>query len=229
MSQNIVMQGLEIELIRKAIKHIHLRVYPPDGRIRLSAPLHIDVSTLEKLVSTRYDWILAQQQICRSQSVQQTPMYQTGDIQYFQGQPYTLNVITDSTQAKVEPRAGYLDIYAPVSSSPAQRATMIDKWYRQQLRLQIPPLIAYWQPIMGVTVNTWGIKKMHTRWGSCNIQAQRIWLALALAQKSPSCLEYVVVHEMVHVLERYHNQRFYNLMSQFLPDWQQRRRVLNHG
>jgi predicted metal-dependent hydrolase len=121
---------------------------------------------------------------------------------------------------------GLLVMHIAPGATRETRIALLDEWYRRQLRDRIPMLITAWEPVMGVSVAEWGVKRMRTRWGSCNPRARRIWLSLELARRPIACLEYVVVHEMVHLLERGHNRRFYAFMDQFLPDWRSARAEL---
>jgi hypothetical protein len=125
--------------------------------------------------------------------------------------------------------ADFLDLFVRPETTVAQRQRVLECWYREQLRGQIPALLAQWQPVLGVAAAEWGIKKMKTRWGSCNIRARRVWFNLELAKKPARCLEYVVVHELVHLLERNHNARFKTLMDQHLPTWRTCREELNRA
>lgn len=227
-SEQFTVNGIVIEVVRKKIKNFHLRVYPPRGEVRVSAPLHVSKKSLESVILARMEWI--QQQQARLSQIAApliTSQFKTGDVHYYQGRPYVLNVIECAGRAKVVLRENFLDLYIRAGADADKRQALLNHWYRQQLALRIPELIAKWQPVIGVTVADWGIKAMKTRWGTCNIGDRRIWLALALAQKPAHCLEYVVVHEMVHLLERTHNHRFQAFMTRFLPDWPKIKQELN--
>jgi predicted metal-dependent hydrolase len=122
----------------------------------------------------------------------------------------------------------YIDVYIHENTTREQRRKVLTEWYRRQLKQLLPALIEKWQPIIDVEVKAWGVKQMKTRWGTCNIPAQRIWLNLELIKKPLNCLEYVVVHEMVHLLERHHNARFKAYMDEFLPHWREHKFALNY-
>lgn len=226
-TEQFTVDGIVIDVIRKKIKNFHLRVYPPHGEVRVSAPLRASKAAINSVISARLEWIQQQQARLSQLPHPVSQLYQTGETHHFQGRPYLLNVIISPGRAKVIVRENFLDLYIPADTDSAKRQQILERWYRQQLALQIPLLIAKWQPVMGVSVADWGIKAMKTRWGTCNINDRRIWLALALAQKPAHCLEYVVVHEMVHLLERYHNDRFHAFMSRFLPAWPSIKQELN--
>jgi hypothetical protein len=152
----------------------------------------------------------------------------TGESHYVQGRRYRLDVVEQNAPATVRLRNNtFLELRVRPGTDRQKREAVLAQWYRQQLRQQIPALIARWEPIIGVTVAEWGIKKMKTRWGTCNIQARRIWLNLELAKKPVACLEYILVHEMVHLLERQHNDQFRAYMDRFLPQWRLHRDTLN--
>jgi hypothetical protein len=149
---------------------------------------------------------------------------------YFMGQRYRLKVIEHNGPAKVMLRGtASLDLFVRPEATPEQREIFLQRWYREQLRMLIPPLLEKWQTVLGVTVGGWGIKKMKTKWGSCNIDARRIWLNLELAKKPPQCLEYIVLHELLHLLQRHHNDQFTAMMDCFMPQWQLCRAELNQA
>lgn len=224
----IDVNGMVVDVVRKDIKHLHLAVYPPNGRIRVAVPLHVNDEAVRLAVIARLGWIKRQQEKFRKQERQTPRKYVSGETHFFQGRRYRLHVIEKDAPGRVEIRdSQWIDLYIRPGSSVEQRRRVITEWYRAILRQMIPPLIEKWEAEMGVKVNAWGIKQMKTRWGTCNHEAGRIWVNLELAKKSPRCLEYIVVHEMVHLLERLHNDRFRSLMSRFLPQWEILRDELN--
>ncbi|RMH33086.1 MAG: M48 family peptidase [Nitrospirae bacterium] len=226
----LVIQGLEIEVLRKNIKNLHLGVYPPDGRVRVSAPCHLDDETISLAVISRLGWIRRHQKRFAEQERESQREMVTGESHYFAGRRYRLDVIVRSGRPKVRIRnSAIIELIVPPEADRDAREQVLEHWYRTQLRRRIPPLLEKWQPVIGVNVNEVRIRKMKTLWGSCNIEARRIWLNLELMKKSPRCLEYILVHEMVHLLERCHNERFHALMDRFLPDWPLRRDELNRA
>lgn len=220
--------GLHCEVIRKPIKNLHLRVYPPDGRIRVSAPLRMNQKTIEQFILAKQDWIVQSRDRFLSRKPPVPPTFAAGELHYLFGQPYPLAFHPSAKRAFCSLTDNHLCFHGPMATPDEEKAALLDTWYRQQLKLQLEQLIPLWEKTIGVKANAVGIKKMKTRWGSCNTQTARVWFSLMLAQKPLACLEYVVVHELVHLLEASHNQRFHRLMSQFLPDWQQRKILLNH-
>ncbi|MEM7757065.1 MAG: SprT family zinc-dependent metalloprotease [Cyanobacteria bacterium P01_A01_bin.40] len=212
--------GLTINVVKKDIKNLHLGVYPPDGRVRIASPLKVDDETIRLLAISKLRWIKKNQAKFQAQPRQFPREYVSGESHYYKGDRYLLNVIYHSAAPKVVVRnKTYIDLYVRYGSIQEQRERVLTNWYRQQLKAEIPRLIAKWEQVIGVKTNDWGVKKMKTKWGTCNIQAKRIWLNLELIKKHPHCLEYLVVHELVHLLERNHGDRFKAYMTKFMPNW----------
>ena len=224
----IVVNGLVVDVVRKDIKNLHLAVYPPNGRIRVAAPSRVDDEAVRLAVISRLAWIKRQQAKFEGQERQSAREYVSGESHYYQGNRYLLNVVYHDAPPKVAIRnKTTLDLFVRTGSDTAQRQRVLLAWYRKQLKEMVPPLIAKWKAIIGVDVADWGVKQMKTKWGSCTIEARRIWLNLELTKKPAHCLEYIVVHEMVHLIERYHNDRFIAYMDQFMPQWRFLRDELN--
>ncbi|WP_028775510.1 M48 family metallopeptidase [Shimazuella kribbensis] len=218
--QRITVGNLELDVVKKDIKNLHLGVYPPNGRVRVAAPLSMDDEAIRLFIISKLTWIKKQQAKFASQDRQSEREYVSGESHYVSGTRYLLNVIYGKTKPGVVIRnKTYIDLYVRESSTQEQRAKVMMEWYRQRLKLQIPKLIAKWEKKIGVKVAAWGVKQMKTKWGSCNILEKRIWLNLELAKKPIHCLEYVIVHELVHLLERLHNDRFVAYMDKFMPQW----------
>jgi len=226
----ITVNGLVVDVVRKKIKNLHLAVYPPNGRVRVAAPLHIDDEAVRLAVISRLAWIKRQQARFESQDRQSEREYISGESHYYQGNRYLLNVIYHEASPKVILRSNtHLDLFVRTGSDTYQRERMMLTWYRQQLKEAIPALIAKWEANIGVEILEWRIKQMKTKWGTCNIEQRRIWLNLELAKKSERCLEYIIVHELMHLLERRHNDRFIGFMDQYLPQWRILRAELNQA
>ena len=226
--RKITVSGVEVAVLRKPIRYLRLGVYPPDGTVRLAAPVSVSDEEIQLAIVNRLPWIRRQQARFEGRPHQAQQQLVTGEHHYFLGQPYVLQVREQSGAARVSLQgANSIELLVRPSSSLDHRARALEHWYREQLKALVPPLLAAWQPKMRVEAAQWGIKKMKTRWGSCNIRARRIWLSLELARRPAVCLEYVVVHELTHLLERRHNQRFVAYMDQFLPTWRLARAELN--
>lgn len=222
--------SLEVQLNRKAIKHLHISVLPPDGRVRVSAPKNMTDTAIRMAVISRLPWIKKQQQSFAEQPRQSKRELVGGESHYLWGRRYRLE-LTERTGRHEMFRQGNskLHLWVKPGTSRDNKARVLDDFYRHEMKQRIAELLAYWQPVLGVEVVDWGVRKMKTKWGSCNIQSKRIWLNLELAKKPPECLEYILVHELVHLLERHHNDRFRQYMDRYLPDWQERRTLLNSG
>ncbi len=224
----IVVSGLPVQIARKAIKNLHLGVYPPHGRVRVATPLAVTDAAVRVAVISKLGWIKRQQVRFAAQPRLSPRELVSGESHYVFGRRYRLRVLPHPGQANVRLRtSSRLELHIRPEATAAQKNRVLQAWYRTQLKARIPELLAKWQPILGVHAADWGIRKMKTRWGTCNIEARRIWLNLELAQKSPQCLEYILVHELAHLIERKHNDRFVALMNQHLPQWRLRREKLN--
>jgi predicted metal-dependent hydrolase len=226
----IHVSGLTVDVVRKNIKNLHLGVYPPNGRVRVAAPLLVNDEAVRMAVIARLGWIKRQQAKFTAQEREARQEYVNGESHYFLGNRYLLNIVENSPSGKVSIRnKKKLDLYVRANSSREQRERIMLNWYRAHLRGSIPPLIEKWEKTLDVQVADWGIKQMKTKWGACNIQKRRIWVNLELAKKSEPCLEYIIVHEMMHLLERHHNEQFLALMNKYLPRWESLRAELNRA
>lgn len=226
----IQVNGLTVDVVRKNIKNLHLAVYPPVGRIRVAAPLRVNDDAVRLAVISRLPWIKRQQAKFNAQERESKREYVGGESHYFQGARYRLNVVEREGPLQIVIRnKKTLDLYVRPHTSAAQRERLFRAWYRAHLRAVLPPLLAHWEQKIGVTVADWGIKHMKTKWGTCNIPARRLWVNLELAKKSERCLEYIVVHELIHLLERHHTDRFLQLMNHHLPTWRHARAELNRA
>ena len=216
--------------MRKPIKNLHLAVYPPDGRVRIAVPNHIDDTAARMAVVTRLPWVRRKQASVIEQARESHREMVSGESHYVGGQRYRLEFVEKDAGPQVSITGNKtLRLQVRHGADLNNRRSVLDGWYRELLHTKVPALIDAWSPKVGVDVAEYRIKRMKTKWGSCSIRSRRIWLNLELAKKSPNCLEYIVVHEMVHLLEPTHNERFRSLMSSFLPQWKQRRDELNQS
>jgi len=226
----IEVRGLPIEIVRKEIKNLHVGVYPPAGRIRVAAPLRINDEAVRLAVISRLSWIRRQQTQFTNQERQSHREFVSGESHYFQGRRYRLNVVEhDGPSFVYLPNIRTMQLFVRPALYGKQREAVVQQWYRRSLRKQIPQLLERWEAKLGVTVADVRIRRMKTRWGGCNANARRIWLNLELAKKAPKCLEYILVHEMVHLLERHHNDRFRSVMDKIMPSWRSYRDELNRA
>lgn len=224
----LLIDDVEIEVIRKKVKRIYLSVYPPAGYVRMTVPARLDNETIIFFARSKLAWVKRQQAKIRARPRPPAPDYVNGETHLFFGRPYILQVLETTGRPRVEFSADQsIILHVRPNSTKDERQKLLNAWYRRQLQAVIPAYLQKWQKEIGVTVQEWGIRKMKTKWGSCNIQARRIWLNLELAKKSPRCLEYIIVHEMIHLLERYHNDRFYGYLTKYLPGWKEIKKELN--
>ena len=225
--QYLKLGNIDIEVEQKNIKNIHLSVYPPNGRVRIAAPVKMDLDTIRVFAISKLQWIKKQQEVLRQQERESEREFLERESHYFFGKRYLLKIIEADATPKIEIDHKYIHLQLRPNSDTSKRAEILTEWYRTQLKQIVPDLISKWERVIGVECNKFGIKKMRTKWGTCNAGAKRIWLNLELAKKPKECLEYIIVHELVHLIERSHNQHFVNLMDEFLPKWRFYRDELN--
>lgn len=227
MVQTIDLGEITAEVVQKDIKNIHLSVYPPNGRVKIAAPFRMDLETIRIFAISKLGWIKRQQTKLRNQEREAPREYVSRESHYYLGKRYLLKVVERDSKPLVTIKHDKLILQVKPAINTEQRQVLVLEWYREQLKALVPNYIAKWEKIMGVEVTEFGIKKMRTKWGTCNPEAKRIWINLELAKKPLECLEYIVVHEMVHLLERSHNARFIAYMTQFLPQWRSLKEELN--
>ena len=226
-SSEILVGGVPVEVVRKRIKNLHLGVYPPEGRVRVAAPLVLSEDAVRLAVVARLSWIKQQRAKFVAQERQSEREYVSGECHFYKGRRYRLNVI-ESSRPKVSIRGSeFLDLTVKPGADQAVRERVLQNWYRKELRMTAAPLIEKWAQRMGLPVPDFRIKRMKTKWGTCSIKSRRVWLNLELIKKPPACVEYIVVHELVHLLERHHNQAFIAHMDRLLPGWRSARQELN--
>jgi predicted metal-dependent hydrolase len=222
-------RGIDIDIIYKDIKNLHIGVYPPMGRVRVAAPKRLDDDQVRLAVIQRLSWIKRQRAQLRSAARQSEREMVTGESHYVWGRRRRLKVVERPGRAHFEIDGERLVLYTPADTLTEKKRDYLDKWYRDQLRQAIPELIAKWERALEVTVPSWTARRMKTKWGSCNRETRSIWFNVELAKKHPDCLEYIVVHEMMHYFERNHGERFIRLMDKHLPDWRSRQNLLNES
>lgn len=223
----LTISGLEIDVVFKAIKNLHISVYPPDGRIRVAAPDSTNEDTIRLAIVQRLPWIKRQRERLRNAERQTQREMLSGETHYVWGKRYRLEVADSSGRYHIETRGDILHVTTPSGADADRKRAALDRWYRRELKASVPDLLEKWQPIVGVEADKIVVRRMKTKWGTCQTASRAIWLNPELAKKNPRCLEYIVVHELTHFLERNHNHRFASLMDRFLPDWQARRDELN--
>ncbi len=229
MSRNkiLTIDGINVQLVRKRVKHLRLVVAPPDGRVRVSVPTYLPDDLVWMFLQERVDWIRDKQDRFSAYVEPPRLQYVSGEQHYLFGQAYRLYLIERPGRARVQVQDDRLLLFIRPCSTAEQRGRLLDHFYRAEMKKVVPDLLDKWQARIGRTASEWGVKKMKTRWGTCNITRRRIWLNLELAKRPVEALEYVVVHELVHLLERRHNDRFRALMSSFMPEWRSHKQALN--
>lgn len=223
----IELGDIKVDVILKDIKNIHLSVYPPKGKVRISAPQRMDLETIRIFAISKLSWIKKQQEKLLKQEREASRDYTSRESHYYLGKRLLFKVETADTKPSVSIKHNRLIMHVRPNTTTEQKQMILQEWYRDQLKVLIPTYITKWEEILGVKVAEFGIKKMKTKWGTCNGEARRIWINLELAKKPVQCIEYIVVHEMVHLLERSHNKRFITYMNKFLPQWKHLREELN--
>jgi len=224
----IRVQNIDVQIVRKDIKNLHLGVYPPDGYVRVAVPEHLNDENVRLAIVSKLAWIKKQQQAFQAQARQSKRSYISGECHYIFGQRYRLELIERYGKHEIKRlKSGKLNMFVRPMTSIEAKEKLLHAWYREELKTMIPELLEKWQPIVGKYVDDWGIKKMKTKWGSCNAESARIWLNLELAKKPFECLEYILVHELIHLHERHHNEHFYTLLEKLLPHWRLSQNILS--
>lgn len=225
----LTVSGIDIDVIYKDIKNLHIAVYPPIGRVRVAAPQQLDDDQVRLAVVHRLQWIKRHREQFQAAQRQSIREMVTGESHYVWGSRYRLQVIEHHTRSHIELDGKWLLLYVPKETNAKHRRELLDRWYRAQLRQSIPEVLKKWEPKVGVSASMWSIRRMKTKWGSCNRETGHIWFNVELAKKHPESLEYLAVHEMTHLLERGHGERFAKLMDKYMPDWKERRDRLNQA
>ncbi|HEY5038227.1 MAG TPA: SprT family zinc-dependent metalloprotease [bacterium] len=227
MTRQIELGNIPVDVVLKDIKNVHLSVYPPAGRVRISAPSRMKLDTIRVYAISKLDWIKRQQKKIQEQERETPREYVERESHLVWGKQYLLKLNVIKTRPWVEVKHGHLVMNVRAKSSKALKHELLDIWYRDQLKKEAKPLITRWEAQIGVKVNRLFIQRMKTKWGSCNFKKQTIRLNTDLARKPFQCLEYVVIHELVHILEPSHNARFVSLIERFVPQWKYFRDQLN--
>lgn len=222
----LTVAGLKIDVIYKDIKNLHISVYPPVGRVRVAAPHRVNEDAIRLAVVQRLQWIKKQREQLQNAERQGERHMVSGETHYVWGERLRLDV-SHHGRSNVHISGKTLWLATPADYDEQQRRAVLDRWYRKQLKMALPPLLSKWQPIVGVEASKFVVRHMKTKWGTCQTASRSIWLNPELAKKNPRCLEYIVVHELAHFIERTHNEHFIALMDLHMPDWRVRRDELN--
>jgi predicted metal-dependent hydrolase len=227
MSTQLQLGDITVDVVLKDIKNVHLSVYPPAGRVRISAPLRMSTDTIRVFALSKLGWIKQQQKKLREQARETPREYLERESHYVWGKRYLLTITESDRPPMVELQHNQMCLTLRPDTDETRREAIVEGWYREQLKEAAPSVIAKWEPLMGVKVERFFVQRMKTKWGSCSPSTGTIRLNTELAKKPPVCLEYIVVHEMAHLLEPTHNSRFISLMDGFIPQWQVYRDELN--
>jgi predicted metal-dependent hydrolase len=227
MATTLELGGITLDVVRKDIKNVHLSVYPPTGRVRISAPLRMSLDTIRLFAISKLGWIKQQQKKLREQERESPREYLDRESHYVWGKRFLLKVVEEDVAPNVKMQHDTMLLRVRPGADDEIREAVVASWYRQLLKSVLPPLIEVWEPRLSVTVNGFFVQQMKTKWGSCNPAARTIRLNTELAKKPKECFEYIVVHEMVHLLEPTHNSRYIAMMDQFIPKWRLYRDILN--
>jgi len=227
MAATLTLGDITVDVRQRDIKHLHLTVHPPEGRVRIAAPLRMKLDTIRVYAVSKLAWIKQQQHKLREQAREAPREYIDRESHYVWGRRCLLKVVEVDAAPSVELRHTRLTLRVRSGASREQKQAVVAQWYRDQIKAALPELLSTWEPRLGVRSEHAFVQKMRTKWGSCNPAARNIRLNTDLAKKPVECLEYVLVHELVHLLEPVHNARFVALMDRHLPDWAHRRQVLN--
>ncbi len=222
LTHTIEIEGISIEVKRKKIRSLRLTIHPP-GSVRISVPLRAREEYIRRFVISKMEWIRRTQKKFASYPTPIKHEYLSGETHMLWGEPRVLRIVHEAL-----PNDDHsVTIRVPHGASKTMRKQKLQAWYRKEMAAIVPPLIQKWEAIIDVSITRWTSRQMKTRWGSCNIRARRITLNLELAKMPKACLEYIIVHELVHLLERYHNKRFYSFMDRFMPEWRDYRTLLH--
>ena len=227
MSEQVQLGDMTIEVVRKDIKNVHLSVHPPTGKVRIAAPSRMNLETLRVFAIAKLSWIHDQQRKLQEQARETPREYLDRESHYVWGQRTLLTLVEAEQPPSVEVSHSRLILTMRPGSEPSKREAILEDWYREQLRAAIPSLLEKWEHLLGVKVERIFVQHMKTKWGSCNPASRTIRLNTDLAKKPRECLEYILVHELIHLLEPTHNARFVALLSQFMPKWESNRETLN--
>jgi predicted metal-dependent hydrolase len=218
---------IAVEVVRKDIKNVHLSVHPPSGRVRIAAPSHLSGEAIRAFAVGKLGWIRRQQQQLREQEREPPREYLSRETHYVWGNRCLLAIVEQDAPPAVDWEPRRLTLFVRPNTGPERRAELLEAWFRQQVRGVAEPMAATWQARLGVQAERLFVRHMRTRWGSCNPSRRTLRLNTELGRKPLPCLEYILVHELVHLLESTHNPRFVAIMDQHLPDWRHRRDLLN--
>lgn len=225
--QHLLVGGIDVEVVRKPIKNLHLGVYPPSGRVRVAAPPSLNDEAIRLAVVTRMGWINRQKKKFATQARQSERAYVSGETHFHFGVSYRLRLVRKSGPSMARVVGDRIELSIPTNANRDFRERAFQRWQREQLRDRVQSLVDHWTEALDVQRPQVGIKRMRTKWGSCNPDAGRVWINLEMVKKPPACLDYLICHEMAHIIERSHGDRFISLLDRHMPRWRTLRDELN--
>ena len=227
MVTTIELGKITVVVVKKDIKNVHLSVYPPTGKVRISAPLRMNLNTIRVFAISKLGWIKEQQKKIKGQEREPPREYLDRESHYVWGKRYLLKAVEKDAAPEVQLKHQHMLLQTRPAVTEEKKRAILEEWYRSQLKVAVPPLIAKWEPLMHVKVERFHVQRMKTKWGTCCRRSASIRLNTDLAKKPLECLEYIVVHEMAHIIEPTHNSRFIDLMDRLMPNWRFYRQLLN--
>ena len=227
MPTQVKLGNIAVDVVLKNIKNVHLSVHPPAGRVTISAPARMSLDSIRVFAISKLGWIKREQRKLQEQERETPREYLDRESHYVWGKRYLLKLIERAEPPSIELKHNRMHLSMRPDTDELKRQAIVDEWYRERVKKAGVPLIAKWEKALGVKCERFFVQRMKTKWGSCNHRARTIRLNTDLAKKPRGCLEYLVVHELIHLLEPTHNARFIALMDHFMPKWQSHRQVLN--
>lgn len=225
-TEHLQIGSLEVEVKFKTIKNLHLSVHPPDGKVTVSSPDFFDLEKIKVYLTTKLGWIKREQKKIAQQEREGEKLMVTRESHYFLGKRYLLKV-TEAKRASVKVHHQVIELFSPAHYTSEQKQKQLDNWYRQELNTVLVKLLMHHLPIMNLTIDNFSVRKMKTKWGSCNAENSILNFNIELIKKPIECIEYIVVHELVHLKERNHNKNFIILMDRYLTNWRTQKKILN--
>lgn len=225
----ILVANIPVEVVKKNIKNLHLSVLPPDGKVRVSAPETLSDDAIAMFVRTKIGWIRKQQEKFELQPRQSERQYVSGETLYVWGKQYFLRVEYSYKGNSLVLSGDNVILTVRKESTAKQRETFVNEWYRTLLKAEVEKYLPKWEKITGLQSSSWQSKYMTTKWGTCNTSTGKIWLNLQLAKKPIECLEYVILHELIHLKVRNHGPEFVAEMSRYMQNWREIRNQLNES
>lgn len=229
MTRHLQFGDITVDVLHKDIKNVHLSVHPPSGRVRISAPQHMTMDTIRVFAISKLGWIKQQQVKLRGQNRESPREFLEHESHYVWGRRYLMKIVEAAGQPSIELEHNRMYLRLRPGTGRDKTQEVVEAWYREQVKQAVPPLIAKWEPVLGVKVSRTFVQRMKTKWGSCTPETRSIRLNTELAKKPPECLEYIVVHEMAHLVTRRHDDRFTGLVHGCLPHWRLIRQTLNEA